>query len=426
MRWKSLLGVGLAVGGLLVTDHAMAAGIVDSIAQPYRDAGTTLAQNCIRYAADMFWLLAAIQFSASSIKLALGHGDIQEWAAHIVRQILFVGIYAWIMQNFYNFSELIIDSFKQVATASSVSPSNVFQVGLKIASIMYANASVTHPISAIVYGIGALSISLCFGWVAALIIVALCESYILIAAGVLMTGFGGSEWTRDFANKALMMSMSVGAKIFIMYTLIDVGWTVMNSWASLDYTKDTSVFEVLAGVFIYVMIVWQLPNLAQQFISGAATGSTAAEGLKSITQAAATAALAATGVGMAGAAAYKAASGAADGAGAMAGAGTTGAEGGAAGGAGGGGTGAGSTEAGAARMGGSEGSPAAQTGVALGQIGRALGQGLKSEVYGRMTGTGIRGGTLGGRVAHYIARSRETPPPQPANSGGPVEENRIS
>lgn len=424
MRWKFLLGIGLIVGVLLTTDHAMAVGIVDTITQPYRDAGTKLAQNCLRYAESIFWILAAIQFVGSSIKLALGQGDIQEWATHIVRQILFVGIYAWIMQNFYHFSQLIVDSFKQVATASSISPSNVFQVGLKISSIMYANASVTHPISAIVYGLGALSISLCFGWVAALVIVALCESYILIAAGVLMTGFGGSEWTRDFSNKALMMAMSVGAKIFIMYTLIDIGWTVMNSWTALDYTKDTAVFEVLAGVFIYVMIVWQLPNLAQQFISGAATGSTAAEGLKAVTQAAATAALAATGVGMAGAAAYEAA-GAAEGAGAMAEAGAAGAEGGVSGGAGGGGTSAGSNEAEAARMGGSEGSPAAQTGVSLGQIGRALGQGIKSEIYGRMTGTGIRGGTLGGRVAHYIARSRSTPPPPPNNNGS-EEENHIS
>lgn len=420
MRWKPILGVLLSLAGLMASDHAMASGIVDTITQPYRDAGVTLAQSCLRYATDTFWLLAAIQFSGSSIKLALGQGDIQEWAAHIVRQILFVGIYAWIMQNFYHFSELIIDSFKQVATASTVSPSNVFQVGLKIASIMYANASVTHPISAIVYGVGALAISLCFGWLAALIIVALCESYILIAAGVLMTGFGGSEWTRDFANKALMMSMSVGSKIFIMYTLVDVGWTVMNSWTDLDYTQDTTVFEVLAGVVIYVLIVLQLPNLAQQFISGAATGSTAAEGIKSVTQAAATAALAATGVGMAGSAALKAASGAAEGAGTM-----TGAMGGAAGGGGGGGSGAGGMEAGGARMGGSTGSPAAQTGVALGQIGRALGKGLKSEVYGRMTGTGMRGGTVGGRVAHYIARNSETPPPLPTDNAQKTDENRI-
>lgn len=424
MRWKSLLGVGLVIGVLFATKHAMAVGIVDTIAQPYRDAGTKLAQNCLRYATNIFWLLAAIQFVGSSIKLALGQGDFQEWAAHIVRQILFVGIYAWIMQNFYHFSELIIASFKQVATAHDVSPSNIFQVGLKIASIIYANASVTHPVAAIVYGFGALVIVLCFGWVAALVIVALCESYILIAAGVLMAGFGGSEWTRDFANKALMMSMSVGAKIFIMYTLIDVGWKVMDSWTALDYTRDTSVFEVLAGVLIYVLVVWQLPNLAQQFISGAATGSTAAEGIKAITQAAATAALAAIGMGMAGAAAYEAAS-TAEGASGMAGAGAAGAEGGVAGGAGGGGTSAGSSEAGAARMGGTEGSPASQAGVSLGQIGRALGQGLKSELYGRATGTGIKGGTLGGRVAHYIARSKTTPPPPP-NNGDPAEENRIS
>lgn len=415
----SLIGVGICC---LASSQAFAdASIIDSITSQYKSACANIASKMLNYAQNIFWILAAIQFIATGIKLSLSGSDIQEWAASIVRQILFIGIYAWLMENSYDFSMKIVDSFRQAGNDTALHPANLFSVGLKIAEAVSAMATSWNPFNGALVAICAVFIIATFIWIAAQVVVTLCEMYILISAGVLMMGFGGSEWTKDFANKTLLLVVGIGAKLLIMELLISTGWDIMSQWGDITYKTNHDIFTVMAGVGVFALLVSQLPNMAQQFISGAASGAMPSSAMKNMAQMAASAAIGATGVGMA----YKAASSAAEGAGALAGASGTGAEGGAAGGAGGGGSSAGSMEVGAARMGGSAGSPAAQTGVALGQIGRALGQGLKSEVYGRMTGTGIRGGTVGGRVAHYIARSRETPPLQPANSGGPTEENRI-
>ena len=49
--------------------------------------------------------------------------------------------------------------------------------------------------------LASLIILFCFALIAAAIILALVESYIVLSGGVLLMGFGGSRWTKDFAVK---------------------------------------------------------------------------------------------------------------------------------------------------------------------------------------------------------------------------------
>jgi len=51
-------------------------------------------------------------------------------------------------------------------------------------------------------------------------------------------------------------------------------------------------------------------------------------------------------------------------------------------------------------------STASSVGSNLGKATRVMWQGLKQEATGRISGTGIRGGTIGGRVAQYIKDSQ--------------------
>lgn len=245
-----------------------------------------------------------------------------------------------------------------------------------------------------------------------------------------MAGFGGSEWTRDLATKNFMLSIGIGAKLLVMELILTTGWDIIDQWSNATYANYQDVFVVLCIVLIFAYLVKSLPNLAQQVISGAATGSTAGEAIKGFAQAGIAAASAAVG-----GAGVMAASGAlGEGAqSAISGLGQS-VSGGGAGGSFGPGASAASDAASAAQVGGDSGnsgsggsgggaklSPAGSAGAALGQIGRAVAQ----NAYGRMTGTGIHGGTLSGRLAAYMVRNNAPPPPSPQ---GPQqsEENSIS
>jgi len=47
------------------------------------------------------------------------------------------------------------------------------------------------------------------------LVCAIVEMYIVTAASMLLLGFGGSRWTRDYATKILTYAVSIGVKIMI-------------------------------------------------------------------------------------------------------------------------------------------------------------------------------------------------------------------
>jgi type IV secretion system protein TrbL len=148
----------------------------------------------------------------------------------------------------------------------------VFSVGLALAGKISDGASIYQPLSSIVMVLFALVLIVCFAIIAALLIVALVESYIVISAGVLFMGFGGSKLTKDFAVKILVYAVSVGAKLFVMQLLIGLGQQVFNSLAANFETNSVDVFVVIGSAIVMLALTWLLPQLIQGMINGTAMG----------------------------------------------------------------------------------------------------------------------------------------------------------
>ncbi|NBO65596.1 MAG: hypothetical protein EBU88_12280, partial [Acidobacteria bacterium] len=92
--------------------------------------------------------------------------------------------------------------------------------------------TIFNPQDAIISGICAIVILVCFGLMAANMIEALIESYIVISAGVIMMGFGGSHWTNDYAKKLLIYAVSVGAKLFLIQLMVGLCERLISQLAS--------------------------------------------------------------------------------------------------------------------------------------------------------------------------------------------------
>ena len=52
--------------------------------------------------------------------------------------------------------------------------------------------------------------------IAAFMVLALVESYLIISMSVIFMAFGGSRWTKDFAVSTVRYTVSVGAKLFVL------------------------------------------------------------------------------------------------------------------------------------------------------------------------------------------------------------------
>ena len=358
-----------------VDTHAEITENTDSIVDTFKAQTASWSGVLQPYAENLFWILAFIQFSWAMITLAFRGNDLGEWVTVIVNQILFIGFFYWLLQNITSFGKAILNSFKiagESAGGVSLEPSKVFNSGLDIVTEMLNAVSAWSPIDSLAMIISSIVVIACFAIITAFTILALVEGYFVIYAGVLMMGFGGSSWTKDYAVKTLQYAVSVGAKIFVLALLLGVLNGIMSKWVSqFNAEKNLDIILIIGCSLVFVALVKIIPELIQGIINGASPGSGQAltSTIKSAVAAGIGAAAGAAGVGMA-----------TQGAGALA-----------------------SEQLKTAQANGTgPTSTAGKASFMAGSMMKNMGSSLKEDLGGRLSGSHHGHGTMGGRMAQSM------------------------
>ena len=255
------------------------------ILQQYRSFRTNWMTSIWPYANTLFGLLATIEFAWSAAVMALERTDLQSWTAALVRKIMWLGAFYALLLFGRQWIPAIIDSFSQLGGnaagingSQGLSPSDVFTQGLNIAAALMDAASssafFTNPGTCIAVMIAAALVVLAFIAVTIQYIVAVVESYIVVAAGVVFLGFGGSRWTTPYVERYIGLGVSTGIKIMLLYMLIGVGMSLSGGWLNEAVGIGTSPnpsmtgFDVMGAALIFMMLCWQIPKLFAAVLGG--------------------------------------------------------------------------------------------------------------------------------------------------------------
>ena len=88
-------------------------------------------------ARSLFWILAGIEVGIAAVWLAINAASLDAWFAELVRRILFIGLFAFILDQGPTVAKAVVDSLFQIgAGGGSASPANVFNAGRTVASKM--------------------------------------------------------------------------------------------------------------------------------------------------------------------------------------------------------------------------------------------------------------------------------------------------
>lgn len=304
-RHLTLVAFGISAVILLVAApaHAQSVNVLDQIVSQFQSRSAGWEGALRSFALGSFGILATIELGWSAIRLAFRGSDISEWLAEIVNQILFLGFFLALLENSVTWGTAIVSSFRQAASSAGgigVAPSDVFSAGVKLSATVLSQMSLWHPEASAGLMVAGILIEVCFALMAAAMVLALVESYLIISMSVLFMAFGGSRWTKDFAISTVRYTVSVGAKLFVLQLLLSIGMGLIQSWAStFNDITDASLCILIGCSIVMLALVKVLPDTVQRMIGGAsvATGS------------ALVGAAAAVGAGVAGAAAGMAGAG---------------------------------------------------------------------------------------------------------------------
>ncbi len=252
------------------------------IMHQFRSMRTTWMTNVWVFANRLFGILAVIEFAWSAIVMALDKSDMQSWTAALVRRIMWIGAFYALLINGRYWIPAIISSFEVIGQTASgtpgISPSDVFAQGIDIAGALMdavsTSAFFTNPGSSLALALAAILIVISYVIITLNYIVTMVESYLVISAGFIMLGFGGSRWTAPYVERYIGLAVSIGIKIVLIYCLVAAGFGLGVGWLTEAQGVGTSpnpamtAFDVMGAAIIFMMLCWQIPKLFGAVLGG--------------------------------------------------------------------------------------------------------------------------------------------------------------
>jgi type IV secretion system protein TrbL len=227
-------------------------------------------------ARSLFWILAGIEIGIAAVWLALQAAALDSWFAELVRRIMFIGLFAFILDQGPVFAKAIVDSLFQLgAEGGSASPAAIFDAGIEVASKMSQQVQfgLFEDNSLAVAAVFAMVVVvIAFSLVAAIFVAVMVEMYVGLLAGMIMLGLGGSSFTKDFAIRYLVYAFSVGMKMMSLVMISRIGSEVLIGLAEAPTAEDQQFITSLAiaGISVVVFIIaMYVPNIMQGVVQGA-------------------------------------------------------------------------------------------------------------------------------------------------------------
>lgn len=159
-----------------------------------------------------------------------------------------------------------------------MSPSDVFSRGIDLAGALMATSSsaafFTNLGTSLAMVVTGILTALAFIAITVQFVVAMVESYVIVAAAFIFVGFGGSRWTAPYLERYIGLGVSNGVKIMLLYLLIGTGMNLSTDWMTQadniasNSSPAMSALEIMGASIIFMMLCWQIPKLFSAVLGG--------------------------------------------------------------------------------------------------------------------------------------------------------------
>ena len=233
-------------------------------------------------AATLFALLAAIEVTWTAIVMTLEKTDMQAWVATVIKKLMGIGIFWALLKYGATWLPAIVNSFIKIgqngSNQTALNPSSILVEGLNVSGKLFSTAGQMGLSfdfgTALCLAFAGIGIFLSFAIVCVHFVMAMVESYIVLGAGYIFLGFGGSRWTSSYVERYIGLAVNVGVRLMVLYLLIGLGQTFATQWetraASIQYTSAgvQTAFGLLGSTLIYAAVCWTAPKLVGSIMGG--------------------------------------------------------------------------------------------------------------------------------------------------------------
>lgn len=276
-----LLGFGLIAFPALAASPS-GGGVLNDVTMRFYTQSATWGTVITGYATWLFWVLVTISMVWTFGMMALRKADIGELFAEFVKFTITTGFFWWLLSNGPAMAVAIISSMQEIGARAagtavgleSLTPSSPISLGLNVVKKAFSALSWVHPIDNLAIVIVSAIILLCLCVVAANILIALVNAWVMAYAGIFILGFGGSRWTSDMSIGYFKSMLGVGMELMTMTLLVGIAISVVNGfYTSLDGSSLYELLIVLCVCAVLAILIHKIPaRLAGLAGGGAGAG----------------------------------------------------------------------------------------------------------------------------------------------------------
>ena len=213
----------------------------NDIATQFYNAGAHYSAAVQPYAIKLFFALLLLDILVTWIQFTTeGQLDASHFLGRLIKHILSGGFVYLMIVNAFSWMNAVIKSFSSIGAAvtglPALNPQTVLEVGTNMASTIFnspGNASMmTNFEQAIVQSVAAFIVLLTFVVTAAMLLLTLVESYLVIGGGVILLGLGANRFTAPAAEGYFGYVIRVGVRLLFFYFVLAVGVQMANQWSA--------------------------------------------------------------------------------------------------------------------------------------------------------------------------------------------------
>ena len=247
-----------------------------SIVQNFQNVTSEWNTTLKGYTLRLFALLLIIDIAWIGIHSALERPQLTDLIKQVATTIFFACVFLAVINHYKDWSWQIISQFQDIAknlTPAQVHEGSPIQIGFALCGKILSTMSIWSPIDSIMYAAAAFIILICFALLSAQIIFIKCEATLSMAAAMILLGFGGAGFTKDYAINTIRYVIAVAFKLFVITLLLGVGASFIDQIGLTDSPTFEELFAIIGAAVVLLSLSTSLPDVCAGIINGSHVSS---------------------------------------------------------------------------------------------------------------------------------------------------------
>ncbi|MBQ4132744.1 MAG: P-type conjugative transfer protein TrbL [Desulfovibrionaceae bacterium] len=245
-------------------------GIVADIYNEYKEKSQQWGDIIKKYALSLFYVLLILDVCIFGVRMVLQRPELPMILGQFAMMLITAGIFFAIINNWQEWSWQIIKGMTGISGELGISPTSVdapFLLALDLVENYWKEASALAPIKTLGLAIATIVLVICLALITAQVLFIKCEALIAMTASIVLLGLSGSGMFKDYAVNTCRYALSVAFKLFVIYLLLGIGMSFINSF-TISGTKFEDILTTLAACAVLLVLVKQLPDACAGIING--------------------------------------------------------------------------------------------------------------------------------------------------------------